>query len=368
MEEVEVKEVCIDEQEDKRWCVYMHVNKHNNKVYVGITNQNPERRWRRGNGYLTKRKNGKYHQPLMAHAVLKYSDWDNDWEHIIVSEQLTLKEATKIEILLIELHNSQNSKYGYNISSGGEFGGYGVHHPCSEEQKKKISEANKGRVFSEDTKRRMSENHADVSGDKNPNYGNHKLAGEHHPNYGKPLPEYRRRQISERSKEMWKDAQFRENFTNKLKELYADPRNHPMYGRGRRIVQLDLYGNFIKEYKTITEAARLTNILEANIGQCCRRENKSAGGFQWVYKDEWNPDIKQSFVDDKERKVVQLTIDNKLIAEYNTITEARKQTGANKHISDCCRGRRNVCGGFRWMYKEDYEKQLKKLNEDNKEN
>ena len=360
MEELQNEEMV----EDRRWCVYIHTCKVNNKVYVGITNQNPERRWRRGDGYLTKRKNGQYNQPLMAHAVLKYSDWDNDWEHIIFWDNLSKEEAVKIEILLIKLYNTQDVEYGYNLSSGGEFGGLGVHHPCSDEQKRRISEANKGRVFSEDSRKRMSENHADFSGEKNPNYGNHKLAGANHPNYGKPLSEKRKNQISKNSKRLWQNQQFRENFINKLKALYADPRNHPMYGKGKCVVQLDLDGNFIAEYNTIVEAANKTNILKEGISQCCRHKNKSAGGFQWLFKDEWNPNIKQNFVDNKEKRVVQLTLDGEFIAEYCTITEARKQTGASNHIGECCRGTRNFSGGFRWMYKEDYEKQIKNLNND----
>lgn len=355
MEELQKEEI-VEETEEKKWCVYMHTNKHNNKVYVGITNQKPERRWRRGYGYLTKHQNGKYNQPLMAHAVLKYDDWDNDWEHIIFQDNLKKEEATKIEILLIKLYNTQNSKYGYNLSSGGEFGGSGAHHPCSDEQKRRISEANKGRVFSEDARKRMSENHADFSGDKNPNYGNHKLAGENHPNYGKSLSEDCRRKIGERHKNLWKNQQYRENLINKLKARYADPRNHPKYGKGKCVVQLDLDGNFIAEYNTIVEASSITNILKEGISQCCRHDNKSAGGFQWVFKDEWNPNVKQSFVDKKEKKVIQLTLNGEFIAEYPTITEACKQTGAGSHIGDCCRGDRKKAGGFRWMYKEEYEK------------
>ena len=37
--------------EDKRWCVYMHTNKINNKVYVGQTCVKPSYRWRNGEGY-----------------------------------------------------------------------------------------------------------------------------------------------------------------------------------------------------------------------------------------------------------------------------------------------------------------------------
>ena len=40
---------------DKKWTVYVHMNKTNGKVYVGITSKNPpERRWQgEGSGYST---------------------------------------------------------------------------------------------------------------------------------------------------------------------------------------------------------------------------------------------------------------------------------------------------------------------------
>lgn len=50
--------------------------------------------------------------------------------------------------------------------------------PKSEEFKKKLSEKLKGRVFSEETRQKMSQNHPDVSGDKNPMYGK-KIDPEH---------------------------------------------------------------------------------------------------------------------------------------------------------------------------------------------
>ena len=62
---------------------------------------------------------------------------------------------------------------------------FGKHH--SEETKNKISESNKGKVFSEEHKLKISQNHANVSGEKNPNYG-------------KPRPNDVRQKISDTKK------------------------------------------------------------------------------------------------------------------------------------------------------------------------
>ena len=99
------------------YSVYKHTFP-NGKVYIGITSKKPETRWNRGYGYLSKSKpNGKYGQPLMANAILKY-DWD-DIQHEILFSGLTRKEACQKEIELIKEYKSNNRKFGYNISNGG---------------------------------------------------------------------------------------------------------------------------------------------------------------------------------------------------------------------------------------------------------
>ena len=188
-------EIIIEEQEDKqvdderKWCVYMHTSP-SGKRYIGITSQKPEDRWGTGgSGYLYKNPNGTYRQPAIAQAILKYPNWD-EWKHEILLTQETKKYAGQEEQRLIEFYKCQDRRYGYNISSGGEGS------PLSEESKKKISEANKGRLVGaknpnygkpipDETKKKISESKkGKYCGEDNPNYGNHKLAGENNPFYG----------------------------------------------------------------------------------------------------------------------------------------------------------------------------------------
>lgn len=149
-------------KEEKTYCVYIHRNKLNNKCYIGQTGDKPEYRWgAKGQRYLKLDKDGEFGQSIMARAVLKYSDWDNDWEHIIFADHLTQDEANTMEIALIALYQTNCCKYnspsfGYNMNDGGsDVSGkrnpmYGVHR----------------------------------FGESNPNYGNHKIAGSNNPNYG----------------------------------------------------------------------------------------------------------------------------------------------------------------------------------------
>ena len=147
------------------YTVYQHKNKINGKVYIGITSRKPEERW----GY-----NGINYKssPHFYAAIQKYG-WDN-FEHNILYTDCTKEEACLMEQILIKQYNSTNREFGYNSTSGGESfvmndetkqkisqaligNKNGLGHPCSEEKARKISEAQKGRTFTEEHKQKLSE-------------------------------------------------------------------------------------------------------------------------------------------------------------------------------------------------------------------
>ncbi len=54
---------------------------------------------------------------------------------------------------------------------------------------------------------------------------------------------------------------------------------------GKKVLQFDLKGNYIREYKSLEEAARMNNIKSiGNISVCCQGKYKQAGGYIWKYK------------------------------------------------------------------------------------
>ena len=55
--------------------------------------------------------------------------------------------------------------------------------------------------------------------------------------------------------------------------------------RRKMVVQMDLDGNIIAEFKSVTEAANLTGANKSSIAKCCRNKYKSAFGFKWKYKE-----------------------------------------------------------------------------------
>ena len=131
----------------------MHINKTNNKIYVGITKQKLENRWKKGGTYKR--------CPRFYPAIKKYG-WDG-FEHIVYASNLTKSEAEQTEIFLIKELKTQNKMFGYNVADGGNLplthneyvrkkisdSVSGEKHPCfgkhlSEETRRKISLSEKG--------------------------------------------------------------------------------------------------------------------------------------------------------------------------------------------------------------------------------
>lgn len=154
--------------EDKKWCVYKHTCLLNNKSYIGITCQNPNNRWKNGLGY---KESTKFYK-----AIVKYG-WEN-FSHEILEFNLAQTEAHLKEQKYIKEYDSILN--GYNITQGGEGSSgrvcsketrlkigkansgannwlYGKE--CPDYLKNKISEANKGKIFSEEHKNKLSEAH-----------------------------------------------------------------------------------------------------------------------------------------------------------------------------------------------------------------
>ena len=147
------------------YTVYQHKNKINGKIYIGITSQKSEDRWgSQGCNYKS--------SPHFYSAIQKYG-WNN-FEHNILFTGLTKEQACLKEQELIKEHDLMNRAFGYNSTSGGDIfvmneetkqkisqammgNQNALGHPCSEEKKKKIRDAQKGRKFTEEHKQKLSE-------------------------------------------------------------------------------------------------------------------------------------------------------------------------------------------------------------------
>ena len=54
--------------------------------------------------------------------------------------------------------------------------------------------------------------------------------------------------------------------------------------KSKPLIQLDLDGNFIKEWESAIEVENKLGISRKNISQCARGRNKTAGNYKWIFK------------------------------------------------------------------------------------
>lgn len=232
------------------YTVYLHTFP-NGKRYVGITCQDVKRRWRDGKGYEGQ---------VVYGAILKYG-WNNV-KHEVLFEGLTKEQAEEEEKALIKRYDTTSHANGYNVELGGNATGkvsdeskrknseshkglmagekhwhYGQH--WSDEVKKKISEASKGKKISDETRLKQS---AIFSGKGNPMYGT-KMSAEH---------------------------------KKKLQAACVKATSKP-------VVCIETG----KVYKSAAQAQRETGICSRTISYVANRDKryKTAGGYHWEYKE-----------------------------------------------------------------------------------
>lgn len=96
--------------EDKRYLVYMHLCTKNKKVYIGVTSHDKEDRWKKGDGYTG---NPKFYRDIVAFG------WDDGFQHLVLQENLSFKEAKELEEQQIKAFDSTNPDKGYNTKKTG---------------------------------------------------------------------------------------------------------------------------------------------------------------------------------------------------------------------------------------------------------
>ncbi len=144
-------------------------------------------------------------------------------------------------------------------------------------------------------------------------------------------------------------------------------------------------GDIINDYNSIKEASEKTGIIKQNISSALTGRYKSAGGFQWKYKNESDKlqgHLKKEFKmpihsestklkmslsakrgnehhmknkigkdNPRSRKVKQKSLSGELIKVWDSLQDIRRELGFTpSNICRCCKGEVKRIGGFLWEY------------------
>jgi HNH endonuclease/NUMOD4 motif/NUMOD1 domain len=120
--------------------------------------------------------------------------------------------------------------------------------------------------------------------------------------------------------------------------------------RFKPVIQADLDGNFIKEFKSIKEASEKTGTPCAGISAVCKKKFSTSGGYVWFYKDDKKRKVRGH---SNAKLVVQYTLFNEFIKEYPSCRVASDETGISiTSIANAARGKFKTAGKFIWKYKD----------------
>lgn len=133
----------------------------------------------------------------------------------------------------------------------------------------------------------------------------------------------------------------------------SDRRGHELLWqkRSRKVQQYDLKGNYINTFDNLMDAQRKTGISQKNIFSAVAHKSYSAGGYQWKYI---NDDCVITNILNKTKRqkqaVIQILEDKEI--EYESAAEASRQTGiSDVCIRRVCKGKSLTAGGYKWKYK-----------------
>ena len=120
-------------------------------------------------------------------------------------------------------------------------------------------------------------------------------------------------------------------------------------GKHRPVFQYGLDGIFIRKWETMTDAWKALGMDSSGITRAARGEIKTAGGFQWRY--EYVEFLGK--VSSISRRIIQFTIDNRFVKEWDSVTDAAKYYKTTTgRICACLNEHTRTCKGFVWRYKE----------------
>ena len=398
----------LQNNEDRRYKVYVYTNKINGKKYVGQTCRTlTERAGKDGSGYDQ--------CTVFWNAIQKYG-WDN-FHGEILFDSLTHDEANKLEIKLISILKTSSKEYGYNISKGGTGGnnkpvtpvkqydyngnfisefpsatdaarhlgcrngqitysckyhgsacGYLFRYAWEEPPKPKLYEVvNKKSLKRKDIFNAKPILQFSLNGELINRYKDKtdicKKYDIKKPILTDVLLKYKKHTYKNY---IW---MYENEFNEKGGQLYINELiNSPTVVNIKTpICQFDLNMNYITTYPSTKDASKITKISDTSIYNVLNGRTKTAGNYIWMRESDYlNGNYnKNKIVDNIKPKyrtnsIVQLDLNNNFIKCYDSLIEASKETNIDRTcIGNNCNHRHKTAGGFIWMYKKEYDELFK---------
>lgn len=291
----------------RTYCIYKATNTDNGKIYIGKTSQFVERKWQHERCY--EKEDCVFHR-----AIKKYGKEKFNWE--IIDETNSLDDAYELEKRYIKEFNSYHPN-GYNMTKGGAGGSMWNARPVV-----------RLTLDGEFVKRYDSAGEAKLDGF----HGSDVLL------------------VCKNINHSCKGYMFM--FEDEYMEHGAKKYIPPKPPKTTPVIQCDLDGNFIKEFPSVQQASDETGVTRTTISGVITGKYKSAGGYIFVYKEDFPiKDISKYRHVKKGIKVAQINPKtDEVIKVFDRIADAGRELGVNyKAIHKVVDKPGRTAYGFKWI-------------------
>lgn len=119
------------------------------------------------------------------------------------------------------------------------------------------------------------------------------------------------------------------------------------YKTKKKVYQFDIYGNLIKEWDSATTASKQLNLNRSRIVTEC----KDGGSYNyslWAHTSQY---IQKNVKPRIRKKIIQKTLDNKIVKVWECLIDIQKQLNFNKaNVLKVLQNKNKTMYGFKWEY------------------
>lgn len=341
--------------------IYKIINKINNKIYIGQTTRNLQKRiTEHKSEFNLQTHNNKY----LLNAFNKYG-WDN-FEFSIIDTAKNLIELNNKEVFYIDQYKSNDKNIGYNIEMGGN-----------------------NALASEETREKMSKTHLGIK--QSPEWVDRKIAKagtEEAKKYGRIKTKEERKYLSDNSPKFWegktRDEETKTKISKtKLERGWSDKQKLIC----KKVYKIDKRNNeIIETFDTTALAALCAKVDQSTMSRWCMKD-KIVNEFIWSYNlnhknilnlnknnniETANGDSKiianlsiirkvkqsaewvQKRIDKIAKPVIKLDLENNIIEKYPSLADAGRKNKDGLGYQQILRECLGYSKGNTWCYEEDY--------------
>ncbi|MEO5348934.1 MAG: NUMOD1 domain-containing DNA-binding protein [Magnetococcus sp. YQC-3] len=280
--------------------IYCIGNTANNKKYIGKTINKVEYRFTKHKSDAEKDSPNYFHKAIRKHGEDKfYIEWIKDYTGLV-----TESELLEIEMDMIFKYDSFNN--GYNSTLGGE-GIFGINEkPIIQWDLTGKFLNNFNSIREASKKLKLNESHIAACCRKDRNFTGGYLFSFKGETPNKYIPKSNKvyqwdldgnlinifNSIIDASRKtgickvsIGDCCRNKTKVTHSYMFSFDNQKSKYVNSQLKKVYQLDLNGNLIKEFNSMTEASLEVGVEISNISYCCKGVRKTTGGFRWSFSN-----------------------------------------------------------------------------------